>query len=124
MYRHLRPVFPHHHDESRIGHDQGVGTEFDNGLDIAQEGLHLGVVRQHVGGEEELLAGGMHLLDAILQLREGIEIVVAHTQRVARHTGVDRIGAVGDGVAQVLKGAGGSQQFGGFHHNFSGISGS
>ncbi len=83
--------------------------------DVAQEGLHLGVVRQHVTGEEKLFARGVGLFDTGLQLRQGVEIIITHAQRVARHTGVDRIGAVGDGVAQVLQVACRGEKFGSFH---------
>ncbi|KWV87703.1 hypothetical protein PFLmoz3_02640 [Pseudomonas fluorescens] len=42
-----------------------------------------------------------------------VELVIAHPQAVARLAGVDRVGTVGEGVAHVFQGAGGSEQFGG-----------
>jgi hypothetical protein len=46
----------HHHDQAGVGHDQGVGLQRDDGLNVAQVGAHLVVVRQQVAGDKELFA--------------------------------------------------------------------
>jgi len=45
---------------------------------------------------------------------EVVELVVAHAQAVARLTGVDGVGAIGEGVTHAFVAAGGREQFG-FH---------
>ena len=57
-------------------------------------------MRHHVGGDEELPALAMRLVDADAQVVLE-EVVVAHTQAVARHAGVHGIGAVGEGIAHI-----------------------
>ncbi|MNR38897.1 hypothetical protein D3C85_1570440 [compost metagenome] len=50
-----------------------------------------------------------------------VEFVVAYPQAVARLAGVDGIGAVGEGVAHGLEGAGGGEQFGAVHGAARGV---
>ena len=63
-----------------------------------------------VGHHIELLAQGMGLVDAELQILV-IEFVVAHPQAVARLARIDGVGAIGIGVTHILEGPGGGEQF-------------
>ncbi|MNO76352.1 hypothetical protein D3C76_674240 [compost metagenome] len=53
----------------------------------------------------------MRLLDAQRQVGV-IELIVAHPQAVAWLAGIDRVGAIGEGIAQGLQATGGGEQFG------------
>ncbi|MCY1536248.1 hypothetical protein D9M68_716960 [compost metagenome] len=109
--RHLREMLAHQHDQPGVGHDQRIRPHLDHRLQVLEEGFQLGVMRRNVGHHIELLARGMGLVDTERQVGV-VEFVVAHPQAIARLPGVDRIGAVGEGKAHVLQGAGGRQQFG------------
>ncbi len=108
----LREVLAHQHDQPRVGHDQRIRAHRQHRLEVVEEGLQLGVVRGDVDHHVELLALRMGLGDALGQAGM-VELVVAHPQAVARLPGIDRIGAIGEGVAHVLQGAGRGQQLGG-----------
>ena len=113
MDRHLGPFFAHLHDQAGVGHDERVGLERDDGLDVAQVGAHLVVVRDQVAGDEELFAARTRLGHALRELLEA-EFVVARTQAVARLAGIDGVGAEVVGSAHFFQRAGGQQQFRGF----------
>ena len=68
MNRHIRPSFPHHHDQARVGHDQCVWLHGNHRGHIGQIGFDLGVVRQQVGGHVKFLASGMGFLNTDAQL--------------------------------------------------------
>ncbi|MNE53030.1 hypothetical protein D3C80_1477300 [compost metagenome] len=104
-------MLAHQHDQAGVGHDQRVRRHLDHGCQVLEEGFELGIVRGDVDHHVEALAQGMRLLDAQGQVGM-VEFVVAHPQAVARLAGVDRVGAIGKGVAHGLEGAGGGQQFG------------
>ena len=109
--RHLREVLANQHDQARVGHDQGVGRHLDDRGEVLDEGLELGIVRRNVDHHVEALAQGMRLADTQRQVGV-VELVVAHAQAVARLASIDRIGTVGEGVAQGLEGAGGASSSG------------
>ncbi len=106
MDRHFRPAFAHHRDQAGVGHDQRVRLHGDDRLHVRHVGLHLGVVRHQVAGDEQFLAQCVCFLNADAQLFQ-FEFVVARTQRVARLSGVHRIRAEGVGGAHLVEGAGG-----------------
>ncbi|MNV45683.1 hypothetical protein D3C71_1374890 [compost metagenome] len=108
---HLRIVSAHQHDQAGVGHDQRVGRHGDDGRQVLEEGLELGIVRRDVDYHIETLALSLCLANAEGQVGM-IEFVVAHPQAVARLAGVHRIGAIGEGVTHVFQGAGGGEQFG------------
>ncbi len=91
------------------------GLHGDDGLDVAQVGADLVVVRNQVAGDvKELLAALVGFLDALRDLLQA-EVVVARAQGVARLAGVDGVGAKVIGGAHLVERAGGKQQFRGFH---------
>ncbi len=108
--RHIREGFAHHHDETRVGHDQRIRLHLHHRAHVADKGLELGVVGLDVGHHIELLAQRMGFVDAQLQVFV-IEFVVAHPQAVAGLAGIDGIGAIGIGVTHVLEGTCGGEQF-------------
>jgi len=95
-----------------VGHDERVRTHGNDGLDVAQIGPHLVVVRQQVACQKELLAACVGFLDANLNLLDA-KFIVARAQAVARLSGVDGVGAKIEGGAHALKRAGGQKKFGG-----------
>ncbi len=107
---HLREGFAHHHDKAGIGHDQRIRAHIDNRLQIAQEGFQLGVVRSDVHHHVEFFAQRMGFVDALRQILV-VEFVVAHPQAVARLAGVNRIGAIGEGVTHVFQRSGRGEKF-------------
>jgi len=109
----LGPLFLDHHDQAGVGHDEGVGLAGNHGLDVAQVGAHLVVVRDQVAGDEEFLAARVGFFDALGDLLQA-ELVVARAQTVARLAGVHGVGAKVVGGAHFVERAGGQQQFGGF----------
>ncbi len=108
--RHVGEGFAHHHDEAGVGHDECIRLHIHHGAHVADEGLELGVVGLDVGHHIELLAEGMGLVDAELQILV-IEFVVAYPQAVARLARIDGVCAIGIGVAHVLEGPGRGEQF-------------
>ena len=56
MNGHLGPLFSHHHDQARVGHDQAIRLHGDDGLNVTHISAYLVVVRQQVAGDEKLLA--------------------------------------------------------------------
>ena len=82
------------------------GPSLDDRLHVPQEGPDLGCRAASRCWRGRSFARGVGL--AIPQARfSAMEVVVAHPQAVARHAGIDGIGAVGEGIAQVLNGSGG-----------------
>ncbi|MCY1385007.1 hypothetical protein D9M69_733270 [compost metagenome] len=65
-------------------------------------------MRGNVYHHVEALAHGLGLGNTQGQVRM-VEFIVAHPQAVARLAGIHRIGTVGEGIAHVFQGAGGSQ---------------
>ncbi len=108
---HLRPTLANQQDQTRVGHDQGVRTQCNDRLHVRDKGAQLGAVGHQVGRQIEALAPGMGLGDAALEI-VGIEAIVPHPQAVAGQSGVDRVRAVGERVAQVAQATGGRQQLG------------
>ena len=108
---HLRKVLAHEHDQPWIGHDQRIRAHRHHRLQILEEGLQLGVVRRNVDHYVELLALGMRLVDAERQIGV-VELVIPHPQAVTRLPRVDGVGAIGEGITHVFKGAGRGQQLG------------
>jgi hypothetical protein len=53
------PCLAHHHDQAGVGHDDAVGLDGNDGLNVAQVGAHLVVVRQQVAGDKEFFAAGV-----------------------------------------------------------------
>jgi hypothetical protein len=87
---HVRPSLAHQHDQAGVSHDQRVGAHGNHRRHIGQIGLHLGVMRQQIGGHEELLAARMRFFDAEAQVLQ-LEVVIARAQRIARLTGIHGI---------------------------------
>ncbi len=108
--RHLRVVPAHQHDQAGVGHDQRVRRHGDDGGQVLEERLELGVVRRDVHHHVEALALGLRFADAEGEIGV-IEFVISHAQAVARLPGVHGIGAVGEGITHVFQGAGGGEQF-------------
>ncbi len=108
---HLGEMLANQHDQAWIGHDQRIRAHRHHRLQVLDEGAQLGVVWRNVDHHIELLALGVRFINAQTQVGV-IELVVAHAQAVARLPGIDRVGAVGKGVAHGFQGAGGRQQFG------------
>ena len=114
MHRHLGPCFTHEVDQAGVGHDQRVGFERDDRRHVSQVAAHLGVVRQHVADDEKLLAARVRLRNRAAQRFQIAELVVAHAQAVARLSGVDGVGAEGEGIFHHRQRSGGGEQFRGF----------
>ncbi|MNT20341.1 hypothetical protein D3C72_1556470 [compost metagenome] len=108
--RHLREMLANQHDQARIGHDQRIRSHLNDRRQIFEEGFQLGVMRSNVDHDVKALALRLGFLDAESQVGV-VELVIAHPQAVARLAGIHRIGAVGEGVAHVLQGAGRGEQF-------------
>ncbi len=70
-------------------------------------------MRQYVADQVEHLAAAMRLGDGLAELVQAAELVVAHTQAVARLAGIDGIGAESEGVAHHRQRTGGGEQLGG-----------
>ncbi|MNJ54360.1 hypothetical protein D3C77_497960 [compost metagenome] len=98
------------HDQPRIRHDQRIRCHLNHRRQVFEEGFQLGVMRRNVDHHIKALALRLGFFDAEGQVGV-IELVVAHPQAVARLTGIHRIGAIGEGVAHVLQGAGRGEQF-------------
>lgn len=107
----MREALAHQHDQPGVGHDQRIGRHRNDGGQVLEEGLELGIVRRDVDHHVEALAQGMRLLDAQCQVGV-VEFVVAHPQAVARLAGIDRVGTISERVTHGLEGAGRGQQFG------------
>ncbi len=107
----IGPALAHQHHQAGIGHNQGVGAEFDNGLQVANVAAHLVIVRRHIRGQIKLFAQCMGLVDARGQGFQVFELVVAHPQAVAGLACVDRVGAIGKGVTHIAQAASGGKQF-------------
>ena len=99
--RHLGPLVPHQHDESRVRHDQGVRFHVNHRFHVPQIGFHLVVVGGDITGDVELLALGVGLRHGVGHDVEVVELVVAHPKAIAGLAGVDGIGAIGKGIAHV-----------------------
>ncbi len=112
MNRHQRKMPAHQHDQAGVGHDQRIRGHLDHRRQILEKRLQLGVVRGDVDHHIEALALRLRLTDAQRQVGV-VEFVVAHPQAVARLAGVDRIGAISEGVTHVFQGAGGGEKLGG-----------
>ena len=84
---------------------------------VRKIGGQLGVVRKDVADDEELLAGGVRLVDSFLQRGNGAEFVVAHAQAVTRLAGVNRVGAEGEGGPHHFERTGGGEEFGRLGHS-------
>ena len=97
MHRHIRPAFANKIDQAGVGHDQRVGLERNDRRHVGQIGAYLGVVRQHVADEVEVLAAAVRFGNGFAQRFQLAEFVVAHAQAVARLTGINGIGAKGKG---------------------------
>ena len=95
---HLGPLLAHHHDEARVGHDEGVGLHRDDGFDVTYIGAHLVVVRQQVAGQKELFATRMGFGNADANLLKA-ELVVARAQAVTGLAGIHGV------CAEVVSGA-------------------
>ncbi|MNF54215.1 hypothetical protein D3C84_356390 [compost metagenome] len=108
--RHLGVVSAHQHDQPGVGHDQRIRGHGDDRFQVLEEGFQLGVVRGNVHHHVKTLALGLGLANAEGQVGV-IELVVTHPQAVARLPGIDRVGAVGEGIAHVFQGAGRGEQF-------------
>ncbi len=107
----LRPAFLHQHDQSRVGHDQGIGTVFNDRSKITQVAAHLVVVRRNIRSQVELAAV---LVGQANPFADGLRIpetVVTNAQRVAGLPRIYGIGTVGESALKMRKGAGRGQQF-------------
>ncbi len=105
---------PHQHDQPRVGHDQRIRAHRDDGGQVFEEGFQFGVVRRDIHHHVETFAQCVGFVDAERQVGM-VELIVTHPKAVTRLAGVDRIGAVGEGIAHVFQGAGGGEQLGGDH---------
>ena len=88
----LRPLFAHHHDQTRIGHNQRVGLHGDHRLNVGHIGFDFAVVRQQIGGDVEFFAACVRLSDTRFQRIE-FEFIVARTQRIAWLPRIHGVGA-------------------------------
>ncbi len=105
MYRHVRPGFPRHHNQTRISHNQGVRFHSDNRGNILNKGFNLGVMRNHISCQEKLFTQLMSLSYAFGQIILK-KIIVAHPKAVTRQPGINRIRTVCKSIAHVFKGSG------------------
>ena len=111
MHRNLGPGLAHEIDQAGVSHDQRVGFERHHRRHVGQVAAHFGVMRQHVADDEELFAASVRLGDGAAQRFQVAELVVAHAQAVARLSGIDGVGAEGEGVLHHRQRTGGGEQF-------------
>ena len=93
MNGNVGPLVPYHHDQARIGHDQGIRLHVGNGGHIVQIGFQFGVVRVDIAGDVEFSAAPVGFVDSLFQRFQRREFIVSGTEAVTRLTGIHGIGA-------------------------------
>ena len=93
MHFHFWPPFTHHHNQSWIGHNQGIWLHGNHWLHIAHIGFHLGVMGGNIAGEVEFFTQLVRFLDTFTEILK-LKIVITHPQTIAGLPGVYRISTI------------------------------
>lgn len=79
MHWHLWEAVADQVDETRVGHDQRIWFECDDGCHVVEISFKLGVMRRDVAHNIKRLFLSVGFINAFLQRIQSAELVVAHT---------------------------------------------